>query len=152
MSYSKAGQLMNPKTINATPLAQQGETASPVTLSRIQEARERIHQAIAVSPCSQSHDLSQQAGSPVFLKLENLQRTGAFKERGALNKLLCLTADERQRGLVTASAGNHAQAVAYHASRLGMGRDLDAAHHAAGQGVIHAKPWRRGGAPRNQLR
>ncbi len=124
MSYSKAGQLMNPKTINATSLPKQGEAASPVTLARIQEARERIHQAIAVSPCAHSHALSRLAGSPVFLKLENLQRTGAFKERGALNKLLCLTSDERKRGLVTASAGNHAQAVAYHASRLGIRAEI----------------------------
>ncbi len=115
---------MNPKTINATPPPKQGETASSVTLARIQEARERIRQAIAVSPCSHSHALSRLAGSPVFLKLENLQRTGAFKERGALNKLLCLTFDERQRGLVTASAGNHAQAVAYHASRLGIRAEI----------------------------
>ncbi|MFZ3212970.1 MAG: threonine ammonia-lyase [Terriglobales bacterium] len=115
---------MNPKTINATSLPKQAETASPVTLARIQEARERIHQAIAVSPCSHSHALSRLAGSPVFLKLENLQRTGAFKERGALNKLLCLTVDERKRGLVTASAGNHAQAVAYHASRLGIRAEI----------------------------
>jgi len=85
---------------------------------------ERIRTAIAVSPCAHSHALSRLAGSPVFLKLENLQRTGAFKERGAVNKLLCLTADERKRGLVTASAGNHAQAVAYHASRIGLRAEI----------------------------
>jgi len=110
--------------MNATPLVRQRESASPITLARIQDARERIHQAIAVSPCSHSHALSRLAGSPVYLKLENLQRTGAFKERGALNKLLCLSADEKQRGLVTASAGNHAQAVAYHASRLGIRAEI----------------------------
>lgn len=115
---------MNPNTINATPLSKYGETASSVTLGRIRDARERIRQAIAVSPCAYSHALSQLAGSPVFLKLENLQRTGAFKERGALNKLLCLAPDERKRGLVTASAGNHAQAVAYHASRLGIRAEI----------------------------
>ncbi len=60
---------MNPKTINATSLPTQGGTASPVTLARIQEARERIHQAIAVSPCAHSHALSRLAGSPVYLKL-----------------------------------------------------------------------------------
>jgi len=115
---------MNPNAMNATPLVRQRESASPITLARIQDARERIHQAIAVSPCSHSHALSRLAGSPVYLKLENLQRTGAFKERGALNKLLCLSADEKQRGLVTASAGNHAQAVAYHASRLGIRAEI----------------------------
>ncbi len=59
-------------------------------------------------------------GGSVFLKLENLQRTGSFKERGALNKLLSLRPRERDRGLVTASAGNHAQGVAYHSARIGI--------------------------------
>jgi threonine dehydratase len=59
-------------------------------------------------------------GGSVFLKLENLQRTGSFKERGALNRLLALTPNERARGVVTASAGNHAQGVAYHAARIGI--------------------------------
>ena len=115
---------MNPETINAASAVRQAESAPPVTLARIQEARRRIQHAIAVSPCAQSHDLSQLAGSPVFLKLENLQRTGAFKERGALNKLLSLTPEEKQRGLIAASAGNHAQAVAYHASRLGIRSEI----------------------------
>jgi threonine dehydratase len=57
---------------------------------------------------------------PIFLKLENLQRTGSFKERGALNKLLTLTGEERRRGVIAASAGNHAQGVAFHAARLGI--------------------------------
>jgi len=115
---------MNPETISAASAVRQAEAAPPVTLARIQDARERIQHAIPVSPCAQSHDLSQQAGSPVFLKLENLQRTGAFKERGALNKLLSLTPEEKQRGLIAASAGNHAQAVAYHASRLGLRAEI----------------------------
>jgi len=115
---------MKGKTIDAVPVPKHGESGSAVTLGRIQEARERIDKAIAVSPCAHSHALSRLAGSPVFLKLENLQRTGAFKERGALNKLLRLTPDERKRGLVTASAGNHAQAVAYHASRLGLRAEI----------------------------
>ena len=89
-----------------------------VTLDDIQNALRRIRPSIGVSPAAQSHELSRIAGGPVFLKLENLQRTGSFKERGALNKLLMLTAEERSRGLVAASAGNHAQAVAYHAGRL----------------------------------
>ena len=59
-------------------------------------------------------------GQQVFLKLDNLQRTGAFKERGALNKILTLTEDERRRGVIAASAGNHAQAVAFHASQRGI--------------------------------
>jgi threonine dehydratase len=91
-----------------------------VTLNEIENALRRIRPSIGISPAAQSHELSRIAGGPVFLKLENLQRTGSFKERGALNKLLLLTAEERGRGLVTASAGNHAQAVAYHAGRIGV--------------------------------
>jgi threonine dehydratase len=91
-----------------------------VTLNQIETALRRIRPSIGISPAAQSHELSRIAGGPVFLKLENLQRTGSFKERGALNKLLLLTAEERGRGLVTASAGNHAQAVAYHAGRIGV--------------------------------
>ena len=92
----------------------------PVTLASIQEARARIGDATYVSPCQQSHDLSALAGLPLHLKLENLQRTGSFKERGALNKLLTLSHAERERGVITASAGNHAQGVAFHASARGI--------------------------------
>jgi threonine dehydratase len=91
-----------------------------VTLSSIQAARERIGEAIHVSPCHLSHHLSELTGLPLYLKLENLQRTGSFKERGALNKLLTLTEAERKRGVIAASAGNHAQGVAFHASARGI--------------------------------
>ncbi len=91
-----------------------------VTLASIEAARERIGDAIHLSPCQLSHHLSEHTGLPVFLKLENLQRTGSFKERGALNKLLTLTEDERKRGVIAASAGNHAQGVAFHATKLGI--------------------------------
>jgi threonine dehydratase len=91
-----------------------------VTLASIQTARARIGDAIHRSPCQLSHHLSELAGLPVHLKLENLQRTGSFKERGALNKLLTLTPEERKRGVIAASAGNHAQGVAFHASALGI--------------------------------
>ncbi|MGA3344516.1 MAG: pyridoxal-phosphate dependent enzyme, partial [Terracidiphilus sp.] len=91
-----------------------------VTLKSIQAARERIGEAIYISPCQLSSDLSGFTGLPLHLKLENLQRTGSFKERGALNKLLTLSRDERQRGVITASAGNHAQGVAFHAANLGI--------------------------------
>jgi threonine dehydratase len=87
-----------------------------VTLTSIQAARARIGEAIYVSPCQLSHDLSELTGLPLHLKLENLQRTGSFKERGALNKLLTLNQAERERGVITASAGNHAQGVAFHAA------------------------------------
>ena len=77
----------------------------PVTLLGIQSARARIGEAIHVSPCQSSHHLSELTGLPLHLKLENLQRTGSFKERGALNKLLTLSETERKRGVIAASAG-----------------------------------------------
>jgi threonine dehydratase len=91
-----------------------------VTLSSIEAARARIGESIYISPCQPSHDLSELTGLPLYLKLENLQRTGSFKERGALNKLLTLSEMERKRGVITASAGNHAQGVAFHAAALGI--------------------------------
>jgi threonine dehydratase len=91
-----------------------------VTLSDIQTALGRIRESIQISPCTRSETFSELTGNSVYLKLENRQRTGAYKERGALNKLLTLSAEERSRGVIAASAGNHAQAVAYHAARLGI--------------------------------
>ena len=91
-----------------------------VTLASIHAARTRIGDAIHVSPCQLSHYLSELAGLPLYLKLENLQRTGSFKERGALNKLLMLSDAERKRGVIAASAGNHAQGVAFHATAHGV--------------------------------
>jgi threonine dehydratase len=95
-------------------------SAPGVTLSQIQSALVRIRQSIPVSPCTRSETFSELTGSSIYLKLENRQRTGAYKERGALNKLLSLTAEEKSKGVIAASAGNHAQAVAYHASNLGI--------------------------------
>jgi len=91
-----------------------------VSLKTIREARAAIAESVYFSPCTQSASISEASGQPVYLKLENQQRTGAFKERGALNKLLSLTDAERQRGVIAASAGNHAQGVAYHARRTGI--------------------------------
>jgi len=91
-----------------------------VTLSDIRAAHARIRSSIYVSPCTKSETFSRLTGNSVYLKLENRQRTGAYKERGALNKLLSLTNEERALGVIAASAGNHAQAVAYHASNLGI--------------------------------
>jgi threonine dehydratase len=91
-----------------------------VTLDDVRAARARIQDQIYFSPCARSETLSRLTGCNAWLKLENLQMTGAYKERGALAKLLSLSAEERGRGLVAASAGNHAQAVAYHAGRLGV--------------------------------
>jgi threonine dehydratase len=86
-------------------------------LSDIQSALNRIRADIRVSPCPHSEAFSGITDNSIFLKLDNQQRTGAFKERGALNKLLTLQQDERSRGVIAASAGNHAQGVAYHAGR-----------------------------------
>lgn len=88
------------------------------TLSDIEEARGRIQDVVNLTPCSPSNLFVDLVPCTLAFKLENLQRTGSFKARGAGNKLLQLTEAQRSRGVVTASAGNHAQAVAYHASRL----------------------------------
>ncbi|MGB7135916.1 MAG: pyridoxal-phosphate dependent enzyme, partial [Acidobacteriaceae bacterium] len=91
-----------------------------VSLQAIEAARERIREEIYLSPARHSAGLSEMTGQQVYLKLDNLQRTGAFKERGALNRILQLTGEEKKRGVIAASAGNHAQAVAYHATRHGI--------------------------------
>ena len=91
-----------------------------VTLEDVQKARGRIAESICVSPCSRSETFSSLTGNTVFLKLENLQMTGSYKERGALNRILTLTPEERKRGLIAASAGNHAQALSYHATKRGI--------------------------------
>ncbi len=91
-----------------------------IQLSDIQAALGRIRADIRISPCIHSETFSGLTQNSIFLKLDNQQRTGAFKERGALNKLLTLTGDERTRGVIAASAGNHAQGVAYHAGKHGI--------------------------------
>ena len=91
-----------------------------VTLASIQAARTRIADSILCSPCHVSHYLSELTGLPLHLKFENLQRTGSFKERGALNKLLTMNEHDRRRGVIAASAGNHAQGVAFHAAALNI--------------------------------
>jgi threonine dehydratase len=91
-----------------------------VTLQDVQAAYHRIRDFIYCSPAPHSDQLSKMTGQDVFLKLDNLQRTGAFKERGALNKILSLSDSERKQGVIAASAGNHAQAVAYHATQRGI--------------------------------
>lgn len=88
-------------------------------LEDIVAARDRIRGGIVATPVVPALALPEGLPYPLHLKLENTQRTGSFKDRGALNRLLQLTPEERDRGLVTASAGNHAQAVAYHGQRLG---------------------------------
>ena len=92
----------------------------PPTIDDIRAAAERIKGAVIRTPMLVSQTLSEIIGAEGWLKFENLQFTAAYKERGALNKLLQLSPEERQRGVIAASAGNHAQAVAYHAKRLGI--------------------------------
>jgi threonine dehydratase len=92
----------------------------PPTIDDIRTAARRIEGAVVRTPMLQSRTLSEIIGTEVWLKFENLQFTAAYKERGALNKLLQLSDEERARGVIAASAGNHAQAVAYHGKRLGI--------------------------------
>ena len=94
--------------------------AAMLTLQNIRDAAVRLQGQVLDTPCVESKTLSQIVGAQVFLKFENLQFTASFKERGACNKLTQLTPEERARGVVAMSAGNHAQGVAYHAQRLGI--------------------------------
>lgn len=92
----------------------------PVTLDSIRAAAKRIAGQVERTPTLRSRTLSEITGAEVWIKFENLQFTSAFKERGALNKLLQMSTEEKRRGVIAASAGNHAQALAYHAQRLGV--------------------------------
>ncbi|MGE5215944.1 MAG: threonine ammonia-lyase [Chloroflexota bacterium] len=91
-----------------------------ITFVDIEEARRRIKNQIYLSPFARSETISQMTGCKVFFKLENLQMTGSFKERGALNRLLTLTSEEARRGVIAASAGNHGMSVAFHSRRLNI--------------------------------
>ena len=91
-----------------------------VTLPDIRAAQRRIAGGIVVTPCAQSIPLSEMTGARVFCKLDNRQRTGSFKERGARNALLKLSAARKKRGVIAASAGNHALGLAYHGKLLGI--------------------------------
>jgi len=93
---------------------------SSVTLQSIEAARQRIKGIIYHSPCPYSLSLSKMCGCEIYCKLDHLQMTGSFKERGARNKLMQLTDSEKARGVIAASAGNHALALAYHGRDLGM--------------------------------
>ena len=106
---------MNPMHGGSTGVSLPG-----VTFSDIRDARERIAPIARRTPLVYSAALSERAGTAVHLKLENLQETGSFKVRGAANRMLQLTAEEKARGVVTVSTGNHGRAVAYVASRLGI--------------------------------
>ena len=92
----------------------------PVTIQDVRAAHARIRDAIVRTPTLISRTLSEMTGATVYLKFENLQFTAAYKERGALNTLLQLSPEARAKGVIAASAGNHAQGLAYHANRLGI--------------------------------
>ncbi|MFZ4108982.1 MAG: threonine ammonia-lyase [Polymorphobacter sp.] len=92
----------------------------PISVSDVEMAARAIAGAVVRTPCLRSQTLSELTGADVWLKFENLQFTAAYKERGALNKLLSLTPEERRRGVIAASAGNHAQGLAYGAKRLNI--------------------------------
>jgi threonine dehydratase len=96
------------------------DAASAITLAAVERAAAAIRGAVVETPCTQSRTLTAILGPEIWLKFENLQFTASFKERGALNRLRALDADERQHGVIAMSAGNHAQGVAYHAGRLGI--------------------------------
>lgn len=91
-----------------------------IDLAAIQTARTRLQGQVLKTPFTHSRTLSDMLGAEIWLKFENLQFTASFKERGALNRMLALTADERAKGVLAVSAGNHAQGVAYHAQRMGV--------------------------------
>ncbi len=91
-----------------------------VTFADIEAARKRIAGAVSYSPCPPSIPLSETTGMEIFCKLDNLQRTGSFKERGARNALAQLSPEQQRRGIIAASAGNHAQALAYQGKLLGI--------------------------------
>lgn len=91
-----------------------------VTVEDVRAARTRIAPQLRVTPCSHSVTLSSITGAEIWLKFENLQFTSSFKERGALNALLLLSDEQKARGVIAVSAGNHAQALAHHGRRLGL--------------------------------
>src|SRR3979409_2285512 len=91
-----------------------------VQFSDISAAATRLHGRVVHSPCPASVPLSEATGLEIYCKLEYLQRTGSFKERGACNALLQLAPEQKQRGVIAASAGNHALGITYHGKLLGI--------------------------------
>ena len=107
--------------MTAHPASASSESAlDALTVDHVRAAAERISDAIVRTPMLHSKTLSQIAGCEIWLKFENQQFTAAYKERGALNALLDLTEEQRARGVIAASAGNHSQGLSYHGTRLGV--------------------------------
>ena len=91
-----------------------------LTLDHVRAAHDRVRDSIVATPTLHSQTLSKLTGANIYLKFENLQFTAAFKERGALNAILLLSEEQRNKGVIAASAGNHAQGLSYHGTRLGI--------------------------------
>jgi threonine dehydratase len=113
-----------PNAPEPTPLGKQksgsGINDLPITPADVRAAAATLRGSVTVTACHESRTLSEICGCNIWLKFENLQFTSTFKERGALNRLAALSTEERRRGVIAMSAGNHAQGVAYHARRLGI--------------------------------
>ena len=107
-------------TQTATARPQAADAALPLTIDDVRAAAQRIAGAVVRTPTMHSQTLSNIVGTEIWLKFENLQFTAAYKERGALNALLQLTQEQRDRGVIAASAGNHSQGLSYHGTRLGV--------------------------------
>jgi threonine dehydratase len=110
-----------------------------IRLDDIRAAATALDGSVMQTPCLHSRTLSEITGAQIFLKFENHQFTASFKERGALNKLLSLTPEQRARGVIAASAGNHAQGVAYHARRLGIPTVIVMPRYTPGVKVVHTR-------------
>jgi threonine dehydratase len=112
-----------------------------VTLADVEAARARIHGSIRITPAAYSETLSRETGNEILLKLETLNVTGSYKERGALNGMLAMSDAQRARGVIAASAGNHAQGVAYHAGRLGVQATIFMPIHTPSVKVTSTRNW-----------
>lgn len=107
--------------VTAPPMTEPSETlAQQLTIDDVRAAAQRIDGAVVRTDCDYSRTLSEITGADIWLKFENLQFTAAYKERGALNAMLLLSEEQRSRGVIAASAGNHAQGLSYHGARLGV--------------------------------
>ncbi|HSQ05802.1 MAG TPA: threonine ammonia-lyase [Burkholderiales bacterium] len=110
-------------------------------MDQIRQAADAISGHVINTPCLHSRTLSRVTGAHVFLKFENLQFTASFKERGAFNKLRGLDREQRRAGVIAASAGNHAQGVAYHAQRLGIPAVIVMPRHTPGIKIEHTRDY-----------
>ncbi|GGC37144.1 threonine ammonia-lyase [Siccirubricoccus deserti] len=124
-----------------TPVGAQAAPAAPVGLTEVRAAAARIQGSILRTPTVPSDAVSRVAGAQVFLKLDNLQATGAFKERGAANRIALLTAREKAAGVIAMSAGNHAQAVARHASLAGIAATIVMPRFTPATKVVRTEGW-----------